>query len=165
MWRSNKSAPQRCVREQDAQGEKRGTWRLEEAVVNLNPSASELPRLLEPPLLGKEGLTVGILVFHLTCENDRWSCWARRWRWLCSPALCSVCRKERGNIGDKLRNTRCHPYLKVCGPRCVCFCFDSIRFDSLELAAYCCFYARKWLIKCWKMCTTLFLLCVNVICC
>ncbi len=92
-------------------------------------------------------------------------CWARRWRWLCSPALCSVCRKERGNIGDKLRNTRCHPYLKVCGPRCVCFCFDSIRFDSLELAAYCCFYARKWLIKCWKMCTTLFLLCVNVICC
>lgn len=76
MWRSNKSAPQRWVREQegqDAQGEKRGTWRLEEAVVNLNPSASELPRLLEPPLLGKKGLTAGILVFHLTCENDRWS--------------------------------------------------------------------------------------------
>lgn len=40
--------------------------------MNLNPSASELPRLFEPPLQGKEGLTIGKLVFHPTCENDRW---------------------------------------------------------------------------------------------
>lgn len=48
-----------------------GTWRLKAAVVTLNPAASVLQRLLGPPLVGKEGLTTGIL-FHLTCENDRW---------------------------------------------------------------------------------------------